>query len=182
MRGGSLLGGLAFAVVAALGAIPWLMVTGLFLGHGDATALYCLGLLILYVITIATGWPRALSTGALAAVLAAVLGALAPSSALVLAGAAVALAVLRSGFLYRSRPLRGLLIEGLLAGGGLAFAGLLAGSSLLGTALAIWGFFLVQSLFFLAGGVAERSDDGPAADPFDRAREQALALIEDPGL
>jgi hypothetical protein len=80
----------------------------------------------------------------------------------------------RSGILYRSRPLRALVLESLLAAGGLVFAGQLAGASL---ALAAWGYFLVQSLFFLVGGIEARPDPGPA-DPFERARAELLALLD----
>ena len=64
--------------------------------------------------------------------------------------------------------------------GGLLFARALAGPTLLGAAFAVWAFFLVQGLFFLAGGVRERESPEPQIDPFERARKRALALMEEP--
>ena len=89
------------------------------------------------------------------------------------------LALSRSGFLYRSQPARALLLEGALSGGGLAFAYAMAGPGLLATALAIWGFFLAQSLFFLAGGVKQRDAEPAGTDPFEKARQRALALMDE---
>jgi hypothetical protein len=45
-------------------------------------------------------------------------------------------------------------------------------------AFAIWGFFLVQSFFFLLGGVAERAATPAGLDPFEVARARAVALME----
>jgi hypothetical protein len=61
--------------------------------------------------------------------------------------------------------------------GGLLFARFLAGPSLLSAALALWGFLLMQSFFFLvAGGRSQATArDG---DPFEQAHRRALALLE----
>ena len=74
---------------------------------------------------------------------------------------------------------RALLVEASLLAAGLAFAKALAGSSVSSVALAVWGFFLVQSLFFLAGGTAARPEEEFAEDPFDRARREAVRLMEE---
>jgi hypothetical protein len=87
----------------------------------------------------------------------------------------------RSGFLFRQRPARALAVEALLLAGGLALAGWLAGPwpSLRSLALGCWGFWLVQSAYFLVGGVSARSDDDAAAgDAFERARSRILALLD----
>ena len=73
---------------------------------------------------------------------------------------------------------RALVLEALLTGGGLWLASWIGSGSLLGVALGIWTFFLVQSLFFVLGGVAERQGEEPAGDAFDAARARALRLME----
>ena len=179
MRGNSLLGALAFGAVAALGSIPWTMIAGPVFGRLWAVALYCLATVVLYVVTIAPTWPRGLAIGGLAGLLAAAFGILAPWPSEAIFGAVLVLAIARSGFLYRSRPARALLLECSLAGGGLLAAYTLARPTLLGAALAIWSFFLVQSLYCLTGGVRERLPEEPSIDPFEQARRRALALMEE---
>lgn len=170
---------LGFGLVAGLGSIPWSMVAGPIFGSAWALAAYCLLATVLYVVAVAPTWSRAFAIGALAGLLATVTCILAPSPTVAVLGAALILAVARSGFLYRSQPARALLIEGVLTFGGLLFAGWLAGPSPLGSALAIWSFFLIQSQYFLIGGVASREPEEPPIDPFERARKRALALMEE---
>ena len=69
----------------------------------------------------------------------------------------------------------------LLIAGGLGLARFLAGPDTLQMAFAIWGFFLVQSFFFLVGGIAERVETTAGLDPFEVARSRALALMEGDG-
>lgn len=180
MRRNSLLGSLSFGAVAALASIPWSMVAGPVVGRLWALAAYCLFAVAAYVIVIAPSWPRGVAIGGLAALLAAAVGILAPWPSDAILGAALILAVARSGFLYRSKPARALLLEGALAIGGLLAARILAGPTPLASGLAIWTFFLVQSLFFLAGGVEHREADETRIDPFERARKRALAVMEEP--
>ena len=73
---------------------------------------------------------------------------------------------------------RALVIETCLLAGGLALARFLAGPDTAQVAFAIWGFFLVQSFFFLLGGVAERAESTAGLDSFEVARARALALME----
>jgi hypothetical protein len=117
-----------------------------------------------------------------AAALAAGAGALLLALPLGLGAQALAAAALlggcRSGVLYRSRPARALLLETTLLGTGLALAAFLAGGSLARLALAVWGFWLVQSAYFAVGGVAARPHDAAPEDPFERARARILALLE----
>jgi hypothetical protein len=44
--------------------------------------------------------------------------------------------------------------------------------------LAIWGYFLVQSSYFLVGGRSPRRD-GPPRDPFEQARARLQRLLEE---
>ncbi len=171
---------LAFGLVAALASIPWAMVLGPFFGHSWALAGYCLAAVALYVAVIARSWPRGVATGGVAGLAAAAVAILATAPSEAILGAAMILAVARGGFLYRGKPARTVVLEAALILGGLLFARALAGPTLLSAGLAVWAFFLVQSLFFLAGGVRERESDEPRIDPFERARKRALALMEEP--
>ncbi len=170
---------LAFGLVAALGAIPWAMVFGPFFGHSWALAGYCLAAAALYAAVIAPNWPRGVAVGAVAGLAAAAALVLATRPSEAILGAALILAVVRSGFLFRGKPARTVVLEAALTFGGLLFARALVGPTLLSAGLAIWAFFLIQSLFFLAGGVREREVDEPRIDPFERARKRALALMEE---
>lgn len=171
---------MAFGLVAALGSIPWAMVLGPFFGHSWVLAGYCLGAMALYVAILAPNWSRGVVVGGIAGLAAAAVLILAASPSEVILGAAIILAVARSGFLYRGKPARTVLLEIAVTGGGLLFARLLAGPTLLSISLAIWAFFLIQSLFFLAGGVRPREAEEPRIDPFDQARKRALTLMEEP--
>ncbi|MEN8182701.1 MAG: hypothetical protein ABFS46_09215 [Myxococcota bacterium] len=94
-------------------------------------------------------------------------------------GAALVVGIGRSLLVYRARPLRGLAVEAVLLGGGLWLARALLDGGLGSAALAVWGFFLVQSLFFWIPGVAEREDSGATADPFERAARRLRRLLEE---
>lgn len=172
-----------FALSAAAAApAAWLLL--LPLAGGRATfALVWIGAVSLYAAGIA---PRAgsgrgigrrgLAAGALVALPGALFASFYASPFQVATGAALALAIARGAFLYPARPARALALELALGLGGLAFAHFL-GAGLpgpLGAALALWGYLLVQSTFFLVGGGRE-----PARDPFDDARDRLLALLRD---
>lgn len=170
---------LAFGAFAGLGSIPWTMLAAPVFGRGWALSAYCLMAAVCYALAIAPSWHRALAAGAFAALLAAATGLLAPTPAVAVTGAVLIVAVTRSGLLYRSKPARALLLEAVLAFGGLVAASALAGPPPLGSALAIWTFFLVQSPYFLIGGTESRDSEEPRIDPFEQARKRALALMED---
>src|SRR5262249_36214554 len=167
-----------FAAVAALAWIPWLVLTVPIVGPPAARMVYLIVVTSAYVWGLDGPIPRrvgaALLTGAAGAA-----PAVAPRDPAVLClvlGAA--LAVVRSVFLYPAVPARGVLTETALGGGGLLFACLLGPRSAFGAALPIWGFFLVQSCFFLfAGARAVRSrSDHP--DPFEAAYAHAMEMLE----
>ncbi len=170
---------LAFGLFAALGSIPWAMVLGPLFGQPWALAGYCLAAVVLYLVAIAPSWPRvAIGTAAGLAAIAVALLASRPSEAML--GAVLILAVARGGFIYRGKTARTVLLEATLTLGGLLFARALAGPTLLSAGLAVWAFFLVQSLHSLVGGMGERQSDEPRVDAFERARRRALALMEEP--
>ncbi len=77
---------------------------------------------------------------------------------------------------FRARPGRALAVEALLAAAALGLARSLYEPSLLGTALAIWAFGLVQSARCLVA-----TGDGPAPphDAYLEASRRAQALLEE---
>ncbi len=105
---------------------------------------------------------------------------------------ALALAVLiglfRSGLLHPARQknasgfARRFATEAGLIGAGLALGSYLFHGPLVPEASALWGFFLVQSAFFLIGGASAptRRDlsELHETDPFERACRRARALLQ----
>ncbi len=179
MRGNTLIGSLAFAAIAALAAVPFTMVAVPVLWPASAVGVYALGVAVLYLLWIAPDWRRGFGAAALASFLTVVVALAAMGLSETILGAALIVAVLRSGFLYRSSPARALVLEGGLLISGLLFAQALASSTSLGVGLGVWAFFLCQSLFFVVGGVRERVAETPEVDPFVGARQKALALLEE---
>lgn len=171
-----LLRSLAFAAVAALAAVPWQLAVAPVVGFERSLALFAFASAVAYVASIAPSPRRAWVAGGWTA-LAAALGALLVPPPAAIPVAAALLAVGRSVLLFRRPAVRALVVEAVLLAGGLLFARALAGPSPLDLALAVWGFFLVQSLFGLAGGGGPRRET-TEGDPFERARQRAVALIE----
>ena len=91
-------------------------------------------------------------------------------------GGAALVALCRGVIEPRQRRGRALAIELLLGGAGLGAAAFLASGGLRSLALATWGYFLVQSLYFLLGG---RAGAGRAAelDRFEQARARLQQLL-----
>src|SRR5262249_3089237 len=140
------------ALFAAGAAALWpafAMTAAPFVGWRPALAIYLAGVTTLYVTGLgAAGGPRhraiALTAGAAVA-----FAAFAHTTAELAVALAAVLGCVRSALLYRTRPARAVATEVALLAGGLMFAGFLAGPSVLSIAVALWGFFLVQRLFFL---------------------------------
>ncbi len=156
------------------------------------------------------GWRLAFASALLLAAVAYLLGvARRPTSGIAAAGAtglcglgllllgatgselAVALAALiglfRSGLLYSDRGdgasgfARRFALEAGLLGAGLALGAYLLHGSLFPEAAALWGFFLVQSAFFLFAPAAagrSRESEPREIDPFERACRRARALLQ----
>ncbi len=171
-----------FAAVAAAGWLPWVLVAAPILGVSNARAFYLVGTTALYIAGLSPRATRQITAGALGGLVAGGLGLAAHTTTEVAIGLAMILGIARSGFLYRAAPARAAATEGALLLGGLLFARFLAGSPLAPTALALWGFLLVQSLFFLIAGVRVRSPGGQRADPFEEAHRRALTLLERSGV
>jgi len=173
----ALLRSLGFAAVAALAVVPWQLVSAPVVGFERSLAVFAFASVVAYLASIAPTPRRAWVVGGSVA-LAAVPGALLVPLPAAIPAAAILLAVGRSVFLFQRSAVRAVVVEGVLLAGGLLFARTLSGPSLLDLALAVWGFFLVQSLFGLIGGGKPRRE-ALGGDPFERARQRAMALMEE---
>ena len=162
---------LGFAALAAAGVPLFVGVLGPMLGHNLALELYVIGMAVAYCAALA-GTPR---RAFVAAAMSAGLGLLTLILPLrlpgVVAAAALSVALVRSAFLHRAAGLRATTLELVLQTSGLLLAAYLAAASLISLALATWGYFLIQSLYFLVGGISLRRPD-PVGD---RSREKPSA-------
>jgi hypothetical protein len=172
--------GLVFAAVASAALLPLGLLLSPLLGwpHAHAHALLVTGVVAVYTAGLANGASR--RVGSFAAVVLLGLG-------LQLAGAQLgelavaltaALAVCRSAVFFRVRPARAAAVEGVLGLAALGMAGFLYGPSALGLALAVWGYLLVQSAWFLVPGARRRADCVPQLDAFEEAERRARGLLE----
>jgi hypothetical protein len=176
---GTFSGSLVFGAAAALASVAFLVAMRPLLGGSLALSTYCVTAAVFYLVAMAPSWSRGIRIGFLAGVLGGATLVFAPNATVAVLGATVLLGVLRSGFLFRARPGRALLVELILLAGGLLLANALASTGSLGFAMAIWGFFLVQSVYFLLGGIGERSESTPELDPFEQACVRATRVMED---
>lgn len=167
-----------FAAGAAVGWSVWTIIASPIVGPRNALALYLTGATALYIAALSPRRWRRLSVAVVAVVLAAALALCARTTTELAIALAAILGIARSAFRYRAAPARAAALEVTLLVGGLLFARFLAGSTLSSTGLALWGFLLVQSLFFLVAGRHPRSPTAPRADPFDDAHRRAVALLE----
>jgi hypothetical protein len=168
----------AFAAAIALGWIAWFVIAAPVIGVGAARSLYLVAATALYTGALAASPPRRASTTVVVGALGLVLAAVAAGGPELALGLAILLGTARGAFLHRTTPARAVAIEAVLVIGGLAFARFLATGAAQPTALALWGFLLVQSCFFLVGGIAVRRGDGRHPDPFEEAVARATEVIE----
>ena len=179
---------LGYALFAALATLPIVLIAAPIIGARPTLVLGSMLLGAGYLLAIAPGWSRGVRLAVAALGLGIVIAVAAPTTGAAILAAICVLGVLRSGFLYRSRPMRALLIETGLLSAGLLLAGILTNPAVsagyssfaLRCGLGVWGFFLVQSLFFVIGGVTVRAEEPEGVDPFVKAREEAIRLMEDP--
>jgi len=171
-----------FAAVAAAGWLPWVLLVAPILGVWNARTLYLVAVTGVYVAGLSPQRRRPLPVALATFLVATVVALIARTTAELAIGLAAILGIARSGFFYRAAPARAAATELILLVGGLVFARFLAAVSLPATALALWGFFLVQSVFFLGAGVRARTLNGPHPDPFEEAQRRALALLEQAGV
>ena len=170
-----------FAAVAALGWLPWLVVTRPVVGPAAAGTIYLIAVTSAYVAGLGGPVTRRLGAAMLTGMPGTAIAVASREATVLCLGLGVALAVARSVFLFRALPARAVVTEAALVGGGLLFARLLGTGSSVGAALPIWGFFLVQSCFFLTAGVRERRPDSAHPDPFEAAYAHAMDVLETDG-
>ncbi len=178
MRARKFSSSLVFAAVAGLAAVPYLLVALPAFGLIRTLAIGSIVSVAAYIVVASPSLVRGLRYGALTLVLGVGLYALAPKVVVVFASA-ILLGIVRSGLLYRAKIARALAIEGMLFLVATSVAQLLAGSTVQSYGLAVWGFFLVESAFFLFEGASSRAGSGSAEDPFERARQEATRLMEE---
>jgi len=169
---------LIFAALAAALYLPVAVFVPMILGWKLTMFGYVAFVTGAYVAGIAPTLSRGVRLGALASILVLVgsLWVRGPWSLFV--AATIAIAVCRAGFLYTSKPGRALLAEVVIGTGALWLAEHLLTSVGAGVALALWGFFLVQSCYFLIGAIQPRVQK-PDIDPFEAAHQRALAILEE---
>lgn len=174
----TLLRGLAFALVAALAAIPWWLVFGSLLGYPAAASAYWLALVVAQPLFVSPRLRRGLIAAALAATLALLATLLRPGPETALLVVAVILGLVRSGVLYPRPLVRALWLELVFAVLGVLPAAWLYDGSGFGLAFASWTYWLVQAAFALTSEGGAR--DLPPADPFTSAHAAAVQVLEEP--
>jgi hypothetical protein len=177
MRCNSFLRSVLFGAVAAAGWPLWLLLAFPVLGRSMAQPFYLIAVTVLYIAALAPSRPRGFVAAAIAALAAAAMALAVGSFPELVIALAVVLGVARSGFLLPTAPARGVLREAVLLIGGLCFARLLVSTTVPSVSLALWGFFLVQSVLFLFADTPRRAA-APEVDPFDAACRRAVALLD----
>ncbi|MAG29670.1 MAG: hypothetical protein CL908_02105 [Deltaproteobacteria bacterium] len=94
-------------------------------------------------------------------------------------GLTCVLGLVRSGLERRMRPARALVVETLLGLFALGFSAWIVAPGWLGMAVSLWAYVLVQSLYFLVPGRGHSKSGGDPGDPFERAHERLLGLLEE---
>jgi hypothetical protein len=179
MRVNSLVRSLFFAAVISAGFVLAEPLATRFMGLATFVAIYLMGCTIAYAGLIADTTGRAIRNTAVAGAASFVVLMITSGIAGLAVGLAGVLAFVRSGFEFSTRPARAIVVESMLAGLGLAFASWLASPGWPGIALGLWGFALVQSLYFLIPGHGQRISKPGVGDPFDQARDQLLRILEE---
>lgn len=170
-----------FAALSA-GALPlWLLLARPLLGADRVVGAYLIAAAAAYLGTIAPARGRALVVAIVVTLVGGFAAQITRTPGELVLALCVVVAVTRSGFLYRAAPARGVVLEAIVSGGGLLFARFLCGPSTVALVLSVWGFFLVQSLYFLVGGAYTPGGSGRHQDPFQDAYGRAIALLENGG-
>ena len=170
---------LVFAAGVAIALVFAMHLAAPLLGSGQTLTLYLVAATAAYAGGLAAT-PRAALRNALVALLG---GGIAAGLAGGIGGLAIGLTLVlgfvRSGLEHRRPALRALVLEGGLALLALGFAAWLHGPGWLGVAVALWGYALVQSLYFLATGARLARLDLGEGDPFERAEARLCGLLDE---
>jgi hypothetical protein len=169
---------LAFAALAAAGLPVAVTFAGALIGDGDAARLYLIAAAGIYAAGLCPDRSRRFAAFASAAFAGMILALLPLDLRHTAIGAAGIVAFARGFLLPDTRNLRALAIEVAFGSAGLATAAWFARGGLLALCLAIWGYFLVQSGYFLIGARGPGYGE-TTRDPFDLARARLQRLLED---
>lgn len=170
---------LLFGAVAAMTVVFSGHVLAPIVGGIDALILHLVVALVAYGALIARDLRGAARNVALAAPAAIVVGAMAQDPATAALGLTMLLSLVRTGLVPERRSARAVALEAGLGTTALLFAGCLAWPGWLGWATALWGYALVQSLFFLVPVTPRPGRAADEGDPFDRARGRLLAMLDE---
>lgn len=171
-------GSLLFAAFAGTLSYPLALVLTPIFGWWGAPGVVFTFWVVLYTVGLVRGAaPRALAALALSS-LALCLHAVDASFASLAVALGAALALTRSAFVFRARPLRSVVVEAALGIAALGMLVFFGGGGPGATAFGVWGYFLVQSGYSLVGGWRERAPVSARRDPFDEACRQAERLLE----
>ena len=143
-----------------------------------ALAVFAVASSTFYVLSVGPTWRHGIRAAALCGGASTLAGIVLPIPGAILLTSAAALAVGRSALLHRSRPARALVTEVALLAFGLAFARGLYGGSALDVGMAVWGFFLVQSTFFVLGDQRHAQPSAAPGDPFETAQAKMEEVLE----
>jgi hypothetical protein len=170
---------LCLGAAAAIALVFSQHVAAPLIGSSNVLALVLVGFTVSYAALLGATPRRALRNGA-AALAGSIIVALFSDGVVGLAlGQAIVLGAIRSGLEYSMKPARAVVVESILLVLGLGFAFWIAWPGWLGEAAGLWGFALVQCLYFIVPGRRRADRRERAGDPFDRAREQLLTLLEE---
>jgi hypothetical protein len=168
---------LVFAAIAAAGLAVAVVFGSPLFGSEGAARLYLVAAAAVYALGLARRRSQRAAVLACAALVGLALVAAPIGLAATAVAAACGIAFARSVLCARRR-LRTLVIEITLTGVGLAAAHWLARGGLLALCLAVWGYFLVQSAYFLFARDGGGGDRAPR-DAFEQARERLARLLEE---
>jgi hypothetical protein len=174
----SFAGTLGFGLLAGGGFPGFALLTAPFLGTHVALSLWLTLASIVYSALLGLSWRDRVASAFLAAVFVVPTALLSSGIATVAMGAALAVAIVRTRLLGSTRLPRAIALEVMLAALGFAFVTALGGPGWVAISLAIWGWFLVQSLYFLAAGLGEPLAE-TEVDPFDLATREVARILED---
>lgn len=173
------LGTLAFGAAAAMSLVFFQVVASPAIDAQLLAALHGTLCLVVYCAWLADSARGAVCNGLLALAGAILSFALAQGAEAGWLGLAIVLGVLRSGRRIAAGSTRAIVVEAGLLLAGFAMALWLSGGGALGSAFGLWGFALVQSLYFLVPGIAPRIRSGDCVrDPFEEARDRLSRLLD----
>ncbi len=183
MRVENLTSSLWFGAAAAISFVFARHLAGPLIGSSNVFVFYLAGCTIAYAAMLGAT-PRRAARNAVAAFVGAsfvvvFVATFSSGTAGLVIGLCSVLGLVRSGLEYSTKGARGLFVELLLGGLGLGFASWVASPGWLGDAAGLWAFALLQSLYFLVPGRVRKGAETGVGDPFERARERLLGLLED---